>query len=247
MSPPAGPNPASPGEARAAHDPTVLPAGLPTPIDDGAAAHLTGSELPRVPLRSTSGAWVSVSDLREPAVLFFFPRTGVPGQPPSRGYGGESWDEIPGARGCTPQACGFRDLHGEFAALNVRVWGVSTSTPEHQAEFVRRMGVPFHLLSDCDLSLTRAMKLPTFGFPVESGGPSVLIRRMAWYVEPSAPAPAPRKRRHAPVPDPPPQPRIVRVWYPVFPPDRCAAEVLAWLTARREERRGAGPASADRG
>ncbi|MBL8757924.1 MAG: redoxin domain-containing protein, partial [Phycisphaerae bacterium] len=155
----------------------------------------------------------------------------------------------PGARGCTPQACGFRDLHAEVAALGVRVWGVSTSTPAHQAEFVRRMGVPYPLLSDCDLSLTRAMKLPMFRFPVESGGPDVLIRRMAWFVEPFAPAPAPRKRRHAPIPDPPPQPRIVRVWYPVFPPDRCAAEVLAWLTARWGERRGAaeGAASTDRG
>ncbi|MGD9690602.1 MAG: GNAT family N-acetyltransferase [Phycisphaerales bacterium] len=203
------------------HDPTVLPTDLPIPVDDGAAAHLLGASVSRVPLLSTSGRWVNLGFLTKPAVLFFYPRTGVPGRPPGRGYAGEEWDAIPGARGCTPQSCGFRDLHAEFAALGVEVFGVSTSTSEHQREFVARTGMPFEMLSDAELALTRAMRLPTFEFPVEGGvssGPTTMIRRMAWSVAAS----------------PGVQPRIEHVWYPVFPPDRNASQILAWLRARRE-------------
>jgi peroxiredoxin len=214
------------------HCPLELPEGLPAPVDDGAAAHLTGAILPRVPLRSTSGLWVAVSDLTRPTVLFFYPRTGVPGQPPALGYAGEAWDSIPAARGCTPQSCGYRDLHGEFAALGVQVYGVSTSTTEHQREFAARMRMPFEMLSDSDLALVTALKLPTLRFPVESGGPDTLIRRMAWYVEPSRVAPVEQRKRRKPLPAPPPEPRIVRVWYPVFPADQNAREVWAWVRAR---------------
>ncbi len=212
-----------------------LPAGLPVPVDDGAAALLTGAILPRVPLRSTRGLWVALSDLAKPTVLFFYPRTGVPGQPPALGYQGEEWDSIPAARGCTPQSCGFRDLHSQFTALGVQVFGISTSTTEHQQEFVARTHMPFDMLSDSDLALVAALKLPTFRFPVESGGPSVLIRRMAWYVEPSRTAPAqPPRRRPRPVQPLPPEPKIMKVWYPVFPPDRNAGEVLEWVSARAD-------------
>lgn len=163
-------------------------------------------------------------------VLFFFPRTGVPGQPPARGFHGEDWDSIPGARGCTPQSCGYRDLLAEFTALGVGVVGVSTSTVEHQQEFRARQHIPFDLLSDAELHLTRAMNLPTFDFPVESGGPSTLIRRMAWYCEP----------------DPTGQLRILKVWYPVFPPDGNARTVLDWLKRRTAVRiRPAEPRDAD--
>jgi peroxiredoxin/predicted N-acetyltransferase YhbS len=194
-------------------DPHTLPPDLPAPEDDGATLHLHGAEVARVTLAASDGRTAVVRELASGrAVLFFYPRTGVPGQPPNLGFQGEEWDSIAGARGCTPQSCGFRDRYGEFAALGVGVFGVSTNTTGHQREFKARNHVPFEFLSDSALSLTRAMRLPTFEFPVESGGPSTLIRRMAWYCEGG---------------------RIRKVWYPVFPPDRNAETVLAWVRQRR--------------
>jgi len=140
------------------------------------------------------------------AVLFFYPRTGEAGK-----SAGPQWDAIAGARGCTPQSCGFRDLYGDFEAQGVRVLGVSTQTTEYQRELVERLHLPFEILSDADLVVTRALRLPTFEYPVPSGGGNTLIRRMAWYVEGG---------------------RIEKVWYPVFPPDRNAELVLEWLGER---------------
>jgi peroxiredoxin/GNAT superfamily N-acetyltransferase len=203
------------------HDPSVLPEGLTAPVDDGAALHLMHRAMPAMDLASTNGQRVCLNDaavLGDRAVLFFYPRTGVPGQPPSPGFAGESWESIAGARGCTPQSCGFRDLASEFAKLGVKVWGVSTNTVEHQREFKVRSRIGFDFLSDAELGLTRAMNLPTFRFPVESGGPDELIRRMAWYVERDATGSM----------------RIRRVWYPVFPPDENARVVHAWLKRRGE-------------
>jgi peroxiredoxin len=186
----------------------TLPADLPVPVDDGAADHLRGAVVPSLVLAATSGRAVNLAELaRRPAVLFFYPRTGEKGK-----SAGPEWDLIPGARGCTPQSCGFRDLHGDFQALGVSVAGVSTQSTAYQREFVERNHVPFHLLSDADLTLTHALRLPTFEFPVPGIGPSTLIRRMAWYLEDG---------------------RIAHVWYPVFPPDKNAEVVLAWLRARR--------------
>ncbi len=210
------------------HDPTQLPHGLPEPKDDGAAEHLTGRALPDLSLPSTSGRMVHLQALCGPrqlpreqeksggAVLFFYPRTGVPGEPAARGYNGEEWESVPGARGCTPQSCGFRDHAAEFAALGVHVYGVSTNTTAHQSEFAARQKLPYELLSDSGLELARAMNLPTFDWPVESGGPTTLLRRMAWYVTPDASGVA----------------RIRKVWYPVFPPDRNAENVLSWVRRR---------------
>jgi peroxiredoxin len=141
-----------------------------------------------------------------PGVVFFYPRSGETGRSP-----GPEWDAVPGARGCTPQSCAFRDLHGEFAARGVRVAAVSTQETDYQREFVARNHIPFEILSDAHLALTGALSLPTFEFPVAGGGPSTLIKRMAWYVDGG---------------------RIVKVWYPVFPPDKNAETVLAWLDAR---------------
>ncbi|HYE60664.1 MAG TPA: GNAT family N-acetyltransferase [Phycisphaerales bacterium] len=194
-----------------ADHPTTLPDGLPVPTDDGLALHLVHARLPSLPLPGTDGREHILAELTSPTVLFFYPRTGVPGQPPNLGFAGEPWESIPGARGCTPQSCGFRDLHSQFQQLGVAVHGVSTNTTEHQREFKQRNHVPFEFLSDSSLALTRHMRLPTFEFPVESGGPSTLIRRMAWYCDGG---------------------RILKVWYPVFPPDRNAATVLEWLRAR---------------
>ena len=196
-------------------NPYALPPNLPVPRDDGAAAHLRGAKLPPLLLPSTSGETI---DLREAsargsgAILFFYPRTGIPGQPPALGFNGEDWDSIPGARGCTPQACGFRDLYQQFRHLDdgVEVFGVSTQFTDHQREFRERNHIPFHFLSDADLRLTEAMRLPTFAFPIESGGPDLLIRRMVWHIRDA---------------------RVRRVWYPVFPPDRSAEFVLKDLIA----------------
>lgn len=119
------------------HDPHALPGEFPIPLDDGAARHLLGARLPDLDLPSTEGGMLALTELDfGAAVLFFYPRTGVPGQPPGLGFEGETWESIPGARGCTPQSCAFRDLHGEFGALGVRVVGVSTQEPEFQRAFV---------------------------------------------------------------------------------------------------------------
>jgi peroxiredoxin len=189
------------------HDARVLPDGLPVPVDDGATAHLPGAAVPGIALPATSGRMVAL-DLwaSTPGVLFFYPRTGEAGRP-----AGPEWDAIPGARGCTPQSCGFRDLHAEFAARGVRIAAVSTQETDYQREFVARNHIPFEILSDARLALARALGLPTFEYPVPSG-PTTLIKRMAWYVEAG---------------------RIVHVWYPVFPPDKNAEVVLAWLDAER--------------
>jgi peroxiredoxin len=191
-------------------DPTsahFLPAGLPVPADDGAADHLPGTVLPAVALPSTAGGTVRLDRATAGrAVLFFYPRTGEAGTSV-----GPEWDAIPGARGCTPQSCGFRDLHREFEALGVRIFGVSTQTTEYQREVVERLHLPFEILSDADLIMTRALRLPTFEYRVPSGGGNTLIRRMAWYVDGG---------------------RIEKVWYPVFPPDRNAELVLEWLGER---------------
>jgi len=191
----------------AERDVYTLPPGLPVPVDDGAADHLRGAAVPALALQATSGRVVDLAVLaRQPAVLFFYPRTGQAGK-----SAGRDWDLIPGARGCTPQSCGFRDLHAEFGALGVTVAGVSTQTTAYQREFVERNHVPFDLLSDAELRLTHALTLPTFEFPVPGIGPATLIRRMAWYLESG---------------------RIAHVWYPVFPPGKNAEVVLAWLRGR---------------
>jgi peroxiredoxin len=184
-----------------------LPPNLPPPADDGACDHLPGSRVPSIRLVSTGGGVVDLAEAAQrPAVFFLYPRTGEPGK-----AAGPEWDAIPGARGCTPQSCGFRDLHREFTKLAVSVFGISTQETGYQREFVTRNHVPFELLSDRDLSLTRALRLPTFEYPVERGGPTTLIKRMAWFVERGS---------------------IEKVWYPVFPPDRNAETVLAWLRER---------------
>jgi peroxiredoxin len=186
----------------ATHDPYVLPEGLPVPIDDGAADHLPGLELPDLELPSSRGP-VSLAELaRERLVLYVYPRTGQPGQPMLPG-----WDDIPGARGCTPQSCGFRDHAAELAAFGARVAGLSAQSLADQIEFAERNRMPFPVVSDERLELARLLGLPTF--EVEG---LTLYKRLALVAENG---------------------RIVKVFYPVFPPDRNAAEVVAWLGRRR--------------
>ena len=180
-------------------DYTSLPDDLPAPVDDGAADHLSGSEVPAIALPSTSGGEVDLADAaRERLVVYVYPRTGVPGEPLLEG-----WDDIPGARGCTPQSCAFRDAREDLARHGATLIGISAQTPPEQAEFAAREHITYPLLSDHDLTLADAMGLPTF----ETSGLR-LYKRLTFVAE---------------------QGRIVKVFYPVFPPDRNAGDVLAWL------------------
>ncbi len=181
------------------HDPMALPADLPVPEDDGACDHLPGKPAPAMSLPATDGGRV---DLSAPhpgrTVVYAYPRTGRPGVAPPAG-----WDAIPGARGCTPESCGFRDHHAELGALGCRVFGLSTQTSDDQREAVERLRLPFPVLSDAGLAFARALALPTFEVAGET-----LIKRLTLVI---------RDRR------------IEHVFYPVFPPDAHAAEVVDWL------------------
>ena len=189
--------------AEALHDPNVLPDDLPVPQDDGAARHLAGIKLPDMPLPATNGAEVNLLRLKGRTVVYVYPRTGRPGQALPTG-----WDAIPGARGCTPQSCGFRDHSAEMKRLGVAaLFGLSTQVTAYQREVAERLHLPFWILSDADLKLTRAMRLPTFAVDGMT-----LIRRMAWVIDDGV---------------------LTKVFYPVFPPDRSAQEVVAWLQASR--------------
>jgi len=180
------------------HDLTGLPPDLPVPRDDGACAHLVGRRLPAIALPSTAGRLVDLSTLPGRTVVYCYPRTGRPNVPVPAG-----WDAIPGARGCTPQSCAFRDHHGEFLALGVRVFGLSTQTTDDQREAAARLHLPVELLSDAGLAFARALELPTFEFEG-----TALVKRVTLIARDG---------------------RITKVFYPVFPPDANAREVLAWL------------------
>jgi peroxiredoxin len=190
-------------EAPGTHDPTFLPADIPVPQDDGAARHLAGMRLPDLALPATSGPPVNLSKLKGRSVVYIYPRTGVPGAdlPPG-------WDDIPGARGCTPQSCSFRDHAGELKQLGVtHLFGLSTQDTAYQQEAATRLHLPFPILSDEHLALTRALKLPTF---IAAG--MTLLKRMAWVIDDGV---------------------ITHVFYPVFPPDKSAADVVAWIKTAR--------------
>ncbi len=177
----------------------VLPENLPVPKDDGAARHLQGAKLPSIGLTATDGSKVDLSKLKGRVVVYVYPRTGRPGEPNLEG-----WDAIPGARGCTPQSCGFRDHFAELKALGVaQLFGLSTQDTGYQREAAERLHLPFSILSDDDLALTRAINLPTF----EIAG-LTLLKRMALVIDDGV---------------------IAKVFYPVFPPDQNAGEVIAWL------------------
>jgi peroxiredoxin len=182
-------------------DPMQLPADLPAPADDGAADHLTGASLPPVALPATDGSTVRLDELAGRTVVFAYPRTGRPGEEPPSGEA--AWNAIPGARGCTPEACSFRDEMARFRAAGVRVFGLSTQDTDYQREAVERLHLPYALLSDERLELTRALGLPTF--EVEG---LTLIRRLTLIVADG---------------------RVDDFVYPVFPPDRGAELALERL------------------
>jgi peroxiredoxin len=176
-----------------------LPDGLPMPEDDGAARHLPGVPVPHVELASTSGATVDIAALKAARrVVYLYPKTGRPGVALP-----DDWDLIPGARGCTPQACSFRDHHDELAGLGADLFGVSSQSSAYQAEAVERLHLPFALLSDERLGLAAALGLPTFDVAGER-----LYRRLTLVLRGAS---------------------VEHVFYPVFPPDTHAGEVVSWL------------------
>ena len=178
----------------------TLPEGLPAPEDDGAAAHLPGRTVPDIALPATDAGAVVLSALPGRTIVYAYPRTGVPGEPLLV----EDWDMIPGARGCTPQSCAFRDHHEELAAAGAAVFGLSTQDTAYQREAATRLHLPFQLLSDDRLALTRALNLPAM-----TVGDLTLLKRFTLVLRDGV---------------------IEHVFYPVFPPDAHAEEVLAWLT-----------------
>jgi peroxiredoxin len=180
-------------------NPYVLPPDLPVPVDDGAADHLEGSALPPLALPATSGQAIDLRGAAESTlVLYVYPRTGRPAEPLPIG-----WNEVPGARGCTPQSCAFRDRFAELSGLGATVLGLSVQSIDDQMEFAARVGLPYPILSDPELALAGGLGLPTF----EIAGMH-LYKRLTLIA-----------RRGT----------IVKSFYPVFPPDRNAAEVAAWL------------------
>jgi len=172
---------------------------IPAPVDDGAARHLAGMKLPSLALRATDGTDVDLSSLGGRTVVYSYPRTGRPGVPNPEG-----WDLIPGARGCTPESCAFRDHFDELKAMGVaHLFGLSTQDTAYQREFADRLGLPFAILSDERLAFVKALGLPTF----ETHG-MTLVKRLTLVVRDGI---------------------IEHVFYPVFPPDRNAGDVVAWL------------------
>lgn len=178
---------------------TELPDNLPEPVDDGAADHLPGAELPSIGLRSTAGERVDLSILPGRTVVYCYSLTGRP----DREVVPAGWNEIPGARGCTPQACAFRNHHAELRSRGAQLYGLSVQGTNHQREAKARLHLPFELLSDEDLAFTRALNMPTFEVKGQT-----YIKRTTLIVRDG---------------------RIEDVFYPVFPPDRNPDEVIEWL------------------
>ncbi|HLK19903.1 MAG TPA: peroxiredoxin [Bryobacteraceae bacterium] len=180
-----------------------LPANLPVPLDDGACDHLPGMKVPNIALHSTKGRMVN---LAEPAsgriIVYVYPRTGAPGSTvPS------TWDDIPGARGCTPQSCSMRDHYREAKSLGAEIYGLSTQTTEYQKEVVERLHLPFEILSDSDFKFSRALNLPNFTFEGVT-----LDKRLTLVIKDG---------------------KIEKVFYPVFPPDKHGEQIVAWLKRKQ--------------
>jgi len=184
----------------------ILTTNLPVPTDDGAADHLRGSRVPDIALPATDGRQISLAPIPDRRiVLYAYPRTGRPGEEPLV----DDWDLIPGARGCTPETCGFRDHHAELQAAGAEVFGLSTQDTPYQRELSTRLRLPFPILSDADLRLTHAWCLPSFRVAGQT-----LLRRLTLVLRDGC---------------------VEHLWYPVFPPDGHADVVLTWLRSNSTE------------
>ena len=177
----------------------TIPEDLPRPIDDGACDHLIGMKLPDIDLLATDGSVVNLSAQKRKTVVYCYPMTGKPGIPLPEG-----WDEIPGARGCTPQSCSFRDHHSELSALGADVFGLSAQDTEYQREMVERLHLPFLVLSDANFKFCELMRLPTF----EASGMR-LLKRVTMIAENNT---------------------VIKVHYPIFPSDSDAPWVIEQLS-----------------
>lgn len=176
----------------------MLPPDLPVPQDDGACDHLAGQRLPAIALPGTGARDITLSAEPGWVVVYFYPMTGQPDQPPMLG-----WDKIPGARGCTPECCAFRDRYLDLRRLGAKVFGVSSQPLEEQREAAQRLRLPFDLLNDSNLALAGALRLPTFEHDFAR-----LIMRITLVVKDGV---------------------IRKVYYPVFPPHLNPTDVIAWL------------------
>lgn len=179
-----------------------IPTDLPIPLDDGACNHLENMQIPNAYLWSTDEQEINLSSLSGWSVIFCYPMTGRPNVPIPEG-----WVQIPGAAGCTPQACSYRDNHAELKRNGVSIYGISTQTSEAQKEASNRLGLPYPLLSDINHSFSSALKLPM----LEVGG-SKLIKRLTLILKDGV---------------------IKKCFYPVFPPDKNVVEVMAWLSENK--------------
>ncbi len=177
----------------------TMPDDLPRPIDDGACDHLIGMQLPNIDLIATDGSLVNLSTQSRKTVIYCYPMTGKPGVPLPDG-----WDEIPGARGCTPQSCSFRDHHAELSALGADVFGLSTQDTEYQQEMAERLHLPFPVLSDANFEFCEAMRLPTF-----VAADMRLVKRVTMIADKG---------------------EVASVHYPVFPSDSDATWVISQLS-----------------
>jgi len=181
-----------------------LPADLPAPVDDGASDHLAGMRAAPTPLAATDGSSVDLSAQRGLTIVFCYPRTGAPGETVA-----QAWNDIPGARGCSPQACSFSDASAQLYAAGVsRIFGLSTQDSDYQREAKQRLGLHYQLLSDEGLAFADAMRLPTFEWEGKR-----LTKRLTLAIEDGV---------------------VVKVWYPVFPSDRGAKDALEWLDSRKK-------------
>lgn len=175
-----------------------IPPNLPVPKDDGLADHLVGTRLPSISLQSTNGTKIDLSQVKGRYVVYCYPRTGTPNSQLPDG-----WDQIPGARGCTPQSCAYRDHYEELKALGTEVFGLSVQTTEYQTEMVNRLHLPFPVLSDHHFEFQRALNLPTF----EVAG-MTLLKRLTLTIKNGL---------------------VEAVHYPVFPSDSDPAWVIERL------------------
>jgi peroxiredoxin len=179
------------------------PEDLPQPIDDGKADHLNDVSIPSVALASTDGTQVNLNALKGTVVLYIYPMTGQPEVALP-----DEWDDIPGARGCTPQSCSVRDHMAELSEAGVSsLYGISTQTTDYQKEAAERLRLPFPLLSDAGLEFQSALDLPNFEIELPEQN-NTLLKRMALIVRDQ---------------------KVAKVFYPVFPPEQNASDVLDWL------------------